>query len=301
MKKWQKDELDSAILDYLNFLPKKEMEIKYNRTIHNIAVKMHSINITRGYNLIKLNNEKIISDYLSNISIDKIALDNNVCNDVINRILKENNVQKRRITKKYQFNENYFKTIDSEKKAYFLGFLFADGCNITTESKIRIIIHKKDISILEKFKIELENNRPIIIKKDYAILTINSPIISKDLFDLGCVNKKTLILKFPTNIPDHLINHFIRGYFDGDGCICYSCNKLHFNTVSTLEFLEKLQNIFVEEIGLNKTKIDKSGKARIIRYSGNNNCHKIMNFLYKDATIYFERKYNIFLKIKNPI
>lgn len=45
-----------------------------------------------------------------------------------------------------------------------------------------------------------------------------------DLSKHGCVPNKSLILKFPTTLPNELVNDFIRGYFDGDGSV-YINNK----------------------------------------------------------------------------
>ena len=113
--------------------------------------------------------------------------------------------------KKYYYNENYFSRIDSEKKAYFLGFLFADGCvrqryrpdrNKPLYSLI-LKLHKKDIDILRKLLIALGNsNIPIVKEKGtncYKI-TVNSKTLCEDLISHGCVPRKSLILKFPTHI-----------------------------------------------------------------------------------------------------
>jgi len=297
MKKWLDTELKDAIKDYLAFLPKKEMELKYNRTMHNISQKMHTLKITRGYNLIKVNNNDVIKDYLEGLSLEKLANKYGVSLFIISRVLKNNKIYQRRITKKYNFDENYFSNIDSEEKAYFLGYLFADGNNNIKEKKVTLHLHKKDLVILDKFALLLKLQSPIkITNKGHIVLLINSPKISQDLYNLGCTNQKTFTLKFPDTLPNNLIHHFIRGYFDGDGCICYSDTKLHFNLVSTENFITEVQKLFINIIGLNKTKIVKNGKVYILRYSGNINCWKIMNYLYQDSNIFLERKFNIFKK-----
>ncbi len=42
-----------------------------------------------------------------------------------------------------------------------------------------------------------------------------------DLIGHGATIRKSLTLTFPTHLDEKLIKHFLRGYFDGDGCINY--------------------------------------------------------------------------------
>ena len=61
---------------------------------------------------------------------------------------------------------------------------------------------------------KLNNNR----QNQYKICVCGTKI-HHDLEKHGCVENKSLILQFPTTVPEELMHHFIRGYFDGDGCI----------------------------------------------------------------------------------
>ncbi len=198
--------------DFLSFVDRKIMEEKYKRNFHNIEVKMNSLNIRRGINY-KVKDFEVITRYMNGEAIGSISDSLNVDFSAVKNFLVRNQINIRRTTKKYQFNEDYFNRINSEESAYFLGFLYADGCNVEYESKIVITIHKQDAYILEKFKQFLELDKPQkFTKAGYAHLLINSPIISKDLAKLGCINNKSLILKFPTKeqVPSHLIHHFMR-------------------------------------------------------------------------------------------
>jgi len=128
--------------------------------------------------------------------------------------------------------------------------------------------------------------------------------LSQRLFELGCGKNKTFKIEFPIWLDESLYNHFIRGVFDGDGSISFLIrdNSPEFNITGTEELLAYIQNILMKECNLNKTKLTKkkNSKTNIValRYSGTVNLIKIRRWLYKDATIYLERKYNKFMKVE---
>jgi len=132
--------------------------------------------------------------------------------------------------KKKKYNENYFETIDSEDKAYFLGFIFADGCITNDVKKYRyqltIKLHSKDFSILERFiksidgKMDVWKNK----KREMCEVFLSGKKIINDLETLGVVQNKTFLVKYP-QIDEKFERHFLRGYFDGDGCIRINTDK----------------------------------------------------------------------------
>lgn len=79
-------------------------------------------------------------------------------------------------------------------------------------------------------------------------ISIYSKELSDDLTKLGCFQNKSLELKFPTNkqVPDKLIHHFMRGYFDGDGSICFGQGQLRFSIIGTEDFLLKYEKIILK-------------------------------------------------------
>ena len=154
--------------------------------------------------------------------------------------------------RKYTLNINYFDNINSEEKAYFLGFLYADGHNQKTKGTVRLILSKKDDNILKKFAYLVETNNPIkynVItikgkKYDSAGLYMNSVHMCKKLESYGMTQKKSLTVEFPY-INNKYLHHFIRGYFDGDGSI--TINKKGQPKISicgSKPFLIVLRNIF---------------------------------------------------------
>lgn len=135
-------------------------------------------------------------------------------------------------SRKYSSNFNYFESIDTEQKAYWLGVLYADGCVSKKNNSLRFSSIDKEW--IEAYKKDLEYNGPINIEhhhnfnKDIYKVTMYSERLVDSLISYGCVERKSLVLKFP-DLPESLIPHFIRGYFDGDGCVVYYKYTKHSN------------------------------------------------------------------------
>lgn len=212
----------------------------------------------------------------------------------------------------YTFNENIFRVVDSEEKAYWFGFLCADGYNHETKNCVALRIQKEDFHHLEKYKNFLNYEGPIYtftrttsvnkLVKEYCELNVCSPIYSEDLAKLGCIQNKTYKLEFP-NIPDNLVKHFIRGYFDGDGCVSIRDRKnrrirgtsmnVQLNIVGKESVILEMQNYIVKATNVTRTALrNKQGNfTKAISWGGANVVLKILHYLYDNATIYLDRKY----------
>lgn len=210
-------------------------------------------------------------------------------------LAKGYNIINRRASK--SFNVNYFDTINTEEKAYWLGFLFADGAlNQNNKSyNIELSLKIEDSSHVKKFAKAINKNK--ITDKVYRTRCI---LGSKHMFDTlisyGCTTRKSLTLKFP-NIDIFkdkcLIRHFIRGYFDGDGCISYS-NKKHTYPIvcvlGTKDFLDGIQKIYNSNHKYANANKDQE-ITKQLSFAGSSAIN-FMSWLYKDSTIYLERKFN---------
>lgn len=174
----------------------------------------------------------------------------------------------------------------------------SDGCNKT--NAFALSIQEEDGYILEKFKKYMEYEGGIInIKpsgkniKNQKCLSITDSKICQDLYKHGVIPAKSHKTYFP-EIPEHLWNHFIRGVFDGDGCI-YKGKNNSFNIIGNIKLIEKIQEILMKECNLSKTKLhhDKKHTENIVtvRWGGNKQIKKIYNYLYKDCDdLYLKRK-----------
>lgn len=142
---------------------------------------------------------------------------------------------------KIQLDEEYFKVIDSQEKAFWLGFIIADGFirnNKNGESRIFGITQKDDI-LLKEFKSDLQFGGEIekckpdkgrFSQKDFYKLTINRREFVKHLINSGKTLKKDNQLSIPSSVPKCYINDFIRGFFEGDGAIYYDNTEKGFSS-----------------------------------------------------------------------
>ena len=255
---------------------------------------------------------KVLIDNYNNHSVKELSKMTGIGQERIMSILKIKQVKLRPFGshKNYynNINHNYFKVINDEHKAYWLGFLYADGYNNEKFYQVEITLKDEDKYILEELKKDCESIYDIKYKEvnlngkvfPCNRLTLYSKEISQDLKKLGCMQKKSLIIKFPTEeqVPDNLIHHFMRGYFDGNGCI--SSNNFMLN--STKDFLDE----YIKRLR-NNTDISKAGYFSVDgqghrwSHASKRDLQKIFNFLYKDATIYLHRKYNKFVKNNNSL
>lgn len=202
-----------------------------------------------------------------------------------------------------KFNDHIFDKIDSEEKAYWLGFLYADGNVASKSNNIELSLSSKDISHLEKFNKFLNNSSKIKISKvkgkgkeyERCRIVITSKHLKNTLITLGCIPKKSCILTFPkeTQVPKYLRKDFIRGYIDGDGCISFPKTKrLALSVIGTKEFLTDLLNIFPQ---FGKIRKDKRWKNNTFYLNcGYSPAEFIISKLYKNANIYLQRKYDRF-------
>ena len=219
-------------------------------------------------------------------------------------------------SRRYNLNENYFEKIDTEDKAYFLGLLYADGYNQVSVHSVSIQLHKKDSEILEKFRGFTNSNSPLFkTKTDNCFrLTFNNLKMSNDLEKLGCIQKKSKRIRVP-KIQMNLLNHFLRGYFDGDGSVfvyrtkiinkrkdkIYYGLRFGLNFTGNSKFIKDIYYILTKQIKSNNAislvKENRCENVSMVNVSGTS-VIKILRFLYKDSSVYMKRKYEKFMLIR---
>lgn len=209
-----------------------------------------------------------------------------------------------------RLDETIFDIIDTEEKAYWLGFIFADGCVYRNEDRFRINLSIKDRNHLEKFAAFLKFKGVIGIntvnrdEKTFKLcyVSFRNKHICDRLKQYGCTSNKSLTLKFPDISifkTNNLVIDFIRGYFDGDGslglCKTSTKSKKEFlSLLGTKEFLQEIRKYLnISTKVKNKSTANHSNNAFTI----NTSCltsRKIARIIYGNATIYLDRKYNIY-------
>lgn len=229
--------------------------------------------------------------YLQGSSIIKIAKELKISRSRFSAWLKNEGVEVNKTPSKLKIIQDRFENIDTEEKAYWLGFLYADGYVSKDRNEIELSLCLRDIQHLEKFKYFMNWSGEIKTDTHRCRITFKDRKIKETLIDKGCVPQKSLILVFPSEeqVPSKLIPHFMRGYFDGDGCICNTDKTFEVNLIGTDIFLREMIN----KLNLRKKNIYTLGKNKNnYRYSlqSKQDAEEFLDILYKDCNIYLERK-----------
>lgn len=240
-----------------------------------------------------------------------------------NRNIKGIYARAHKLGLKYRiYDETYFNVIDTEEKAYWLGFIYADGY-VTSGDRWGITLSSVDYNHLEKLNKALKSN--VIIRtrtskpKEYKGQTISSSNHSTLLFknkrmydsliDKGVVPNKTYNLKFPDHsvLDEHLLPHFIRGFFDGDGSYVF-CRKdrvrkdrggkIYNRLVKEISlvcydesFIKDMQKTIKQQCGAEfRLNYNPKGNLPTLRCSNAENMFLFLEYITKDATIYLDRK-----------
>lgn len=195
---------------------------------------------------LKLAVEEYISNYKNYPSITKIASKYKIDRTALSNRLKELGYEVINHQNKLLFDETMFDSIDTEEKAYWLGFWYADGyldsrpLNLNTKPKygLELSLKGSDFTHLEKFNTFMKHSKNIVKISETKCGTtickrcrwiVTNKHLWQTLNSLGCTPKKSLVISFPDSSifkSPNLIKHFIRGYWDGDGCLSW-CDKEH--------------------------------------------------------------------------
>lgn len=281
--------------------------------------------IPKDYKLSDKAKIDIISSYETHSSVE-LAQKYNVSRGMITKIWYDNGLsgKQRRI---YNLgNEDFFHTIDTEEKAYWLGFLMADGCMSQKKNgyanSIHIGLARQDRQHLVKFNKSVDTNKPIYDFKSQghnkSEIEISSNIMFDDLCSYGCVPNKTYKITWVNLKNDTLQFAFIRGYFDGDGSIAkkFDISTLHKATVSIagykpnlMKFIDFLSahNISAQfRVDKRKNKYKSEEQFGALVFPNKYERYKFLNFIYpQSAMIYLDRKFVLARKYielfqKNP-
>lgn len=188
-------------------------------------------------------------------------------------------------------HEDYFDVINTEDKAYFLGWIMADG-NISVynnQYSLKIHIALRDKEIINKFLKAINSTNKTKVKEGlYSsyYVSLTSIHMCKTLISYGVLPRKSGKEVYPEIIPEHLNRHFIRGVFDGDGITDVIRKRSGF--VGSKNIITNILQI----LNKNEIKIIQNKKNNDIYYflGGKKFSKHLYEFLYEDSTIYIERK-----------
>jgi intein-encoded DNA endonuclease-like protein len=260
---------------------------------------------------IDLDENLVIKRYDELKNLKKVAKSFNVSLRPVVRILKKNKIEL--TNRKYDVNHSFFEVIDTEEKAYWLGFLYADGCvrKTKTGSQVVLKLSIKDEEHLSFFKKNIESEHKITYYENKTVSKKGTPSISKNcvirinsnemvenLIDKGCTPRKTFTIDYP-NIDEKFYKDFIRGYYDGDGNFFYN-EKTKMSVVTIVCASDKFRNFLIDvvskipNIGIIHENKDKY-TIKIVNILGIIN---FLDYIYQDSKIYLKRKKEYYEKYK---
>lgn len=319
------DQQKEIIERYLNGEMVKDLKEEFNcsdTTIYKLLRDTH--NVKHNFDIRYATQEQkdeIVRLYIDGNSCTAIAKKFKCNHHTILGILEEQGIPRdaKRFHRKYKLNEHYFDEIDTPNKAYILGLLHADGCNKLDKGTVSIGLQESDKDLLETIRLEIGSEKPLRFidnsnKHTFGYnyenmyeLNMFSVHMCEQLIDKGIVPNKSLIIGFPEWLDKKLISHYVRGVFDGDGSISQGYvsdnNKpINFNIVGTNTFCQSLKQICKDKLNINSSIYDSSchnGITKQFSISEKNNIKRFLDWIYQDAEIFLQRKYDRYCKYFN--
>lgn len=254
---------------------------------------------------------ELIKDYQSGLTSIEVASKHGISPPTVRDRLRKRGVKIRPKEsyhlRKTKFNYAYFDVIDTSEKAYWLGFLHADGYNNQERGSLSVGLSSKDKSVLERLRRAMTSdnkisewdrkNRPGL--KTVA-MTFTNEHFSKRLAELGCFQRKSLKNQLPSEsqVPSSLIWHFIRGFFDGDGSV--KVKGRNANIVGGRKFIKELVH-FLGQHGIIAYSYQHAYNNKVY-YCTINSIYYIIKFavnMYQDSEgCRLERKHERFMEIQ---
>ena len=265
----------------------------------------------RKYKFNKKDVESMKNDYFNNgMSLDDLSEKYNSNRNTIAETFERYGIDRKSpsiAARKYSLNEKYFDEIDTQNKAYILGFFYADGYVSSLDSTIAIDLQERDKYILEEMKKEFESDRPLYLnctnkkKNDNCqnvwCLSLNSQHMHDSLCEYGVVPNKTFIINYPDFLRSDLHRHFIRGVMDGDGTVSkVKENERHFSVsiCGTKALCDGLKNTIEKEVDV-RCGVYKRGNIYVMAIGGSLQSYKFLSWIYQDSEMKLIRKYQHYL------
>lgn len=290
----------NAYNDYVSlpFIKISDLEKKYcfSKSSFYRALKKENISLPKKKYYTTCDRSKLIEAtklYSKNYSIKKISIILSMSEKTISKYFKYLDIEIRnKPQQSYNLvcNHTFFNEIDTEEKAYWLGFIFADG-NVY-KNRLTIELNDSDATHLEKFKKSICANHPLkrYRGRNTISISINSKQLVNNLKKYGCIPNKTN-LGYIDNVPICFYKDFLRGYLDGDGYIDKKRYRIIY-TIKSKRITNSIKDMF-EYVGI-VCKIFQEKTYQRLHIENKMLFFKSLKFLYKTSTIYLDRKYEIY-------
>ncbi len=199
-------------------------------------------------------------------------------------------------------DERYFDVIDTEEKAYWFGFVTADGCvyRDPTHHRLQVRLAWKDKVHLEKLRRALGYGGKVTYVKnglkgayDAAHLAVNSKGLVAALARLGIGPRKAHTVRPCPRVPDEFLTAYWRGVLDGDGCISSTKRGAWVVALVGSRFVCAGFKAFVEAVVPVHSSVRPCNGSFRVYYGGNESPRRILHLLYDGAAVYLDRKYKL--------
>jgi transposase len=258
---------------------------------------------SESYRMPSEHEDGIIAAYLAGASAKEAATQFGFSRSTGQNVLKRREIPTRPLSesrRRYAVDESFFDSIDTPDKAYWLGFLTADG--VIGDSFVRIHLQLGDTDHLSKFAASLRSEQPVSFRENgshdrvsarQAMIIISSIKLAQSLHRLGVTPKKTFIVRPYEEVPETLLADYWRGVFDGDGSISRS-GLLHMkwqvSLVGNKAMVEGFREFIAHFIHSNAS-VRPTASIFRVAYFGYAKPRAVVQLLYENATIYLDRKY----------
>jgi len=274
---WTEDEINLLLNLNKERISIKEMSEKLNKTSNSIRCQLQRLKLkTNEEDLLEIKNGKV-----------------------------HKNNRYGRANKKYYFNENYFEKIDSHQKAYWYGFLWADGFVYRRRENYVTGLLLKDPEPVYQFKADLGSDHRIYINENSFSIRLTSEKMFKDLEKLNIIPRKTYANLRP-KITENYVNSFILGMFDGDGSISinrrlslnnYYCTHYNLSIANSKATCYWLKDVINSNLNIYSYVQSRKGTVGCVwRTNSKKSISKFADWAYKDVDFKLERKYNKFIQ-----
>lgn len=314
--KWTKSDVEFLRNNY-NTMTYEEIGIKLNRTPSAICAKCFDLNLYKKSPVWTDYELSFLRNNYSEINLEDLS-------EHLGRTANAVKLKAERIgLKKYPYTCDYhfFDNIDTEEKAYWLGFLTADGwISKAADSNAGVTgieLQYGDIGHLKKFNQSIGGNYKITDRwrnclistnpdkvNHTCVLRIFSLVMYNSLVKFGFTNNKTFDCSIPELRRD-LIRHFMRGYFDGDGCFAYTDKSFSINFITASSLLNKDIAKLLDSINISYTQqnyVNNFDTTMYMTYIYRiKDKIRFLDWIYKDCNIYLDRKYQKYINVKNYI
>lgn len=213
----------------------------------------------------------------------------NVSGRAVSRVLSEASTNTKR-KNRYTLNESYFDVIDSQKKAYLLGLMAADGC-VTSCNYIAFESIDRELTELLSKEIQYTGKIRIIQPGHYNPhyrINFSSLRLAGALSKYGVVTGRmfTGIYYFPTQTE--YLAAYILGYFDGDGCAYVNKGRSGglVCIVGSWEFNYELARI----LNMGSVEEHQLKKVHYWRIYSREHIEAFYKFVYKNSNLGLQRK-----------